>query len=233
MIKLFHSPNSRSTGILWLLEELEIPYEVELINIRTPNGAPEGYREIQPNKKVPAIIHDGAVVTERAAIVLYLCDIFTDNELAPQVGDLRRGNYLSTLIYCDSVLDPVMAAKGQGWSYKSSDFSFGNFDDMINFLEKKLSLQLYAVGNEFTAADTQLGAALHWGINLFGIIPKKTVFMNYLNRIMTRPAFIRAIEKDEAFSKKPFTNPTNFNYKPNNPHFESGTQNNMYGDGFF
>lgn len=233
MIKLFHSPNSRSTAILWLLEELEIPYEVELINIRSSSGAPEGYREIQPNKKVPAIIHEGAVVTERAAIVLYLCDTFTDNNLAPKIGDLRRGNYLSTLVYCDSVLDPVMTAKAQGWSYRSSDFSFGHFDDMINFLERRLSTQLYAIGNEFTAADTQLGAALHWGINLFGVLPKKTVFMNYLNRIMVRPAFIRAMEKDEAYTRQPFSDSTIFNYRPHNSRLDIDTQNNIYGDGFF
>ncbi|MBC7712265.1 MAG: glutathione S-transferase family protein [Rhizobacter sp.] len=232
MVKLFHSPSSRSTGILWLLEELEIPYEVDLINIRSPNGAPEGYREIQPNKKVPAIIHDGSIITERAAIVIYLCDIFNDMNLAPQNGDLRRGQYLSMLVYCDSVMDPVMNAKMHGWTYRPSDFSYGHFDDMVKYIDKKLSSQLYAVGNEFTAADTQLGSAIHWGINILDVLPKKSSFMNYLSRIMLRPGFIRAMEKDDAFTRRPYSDPHLFNYRPNvATQYETSTLNDFYGDG--
>jgi glutathione S-transferase len=76
MITFYHAPWSRASNVLWLLEELGTPYTVEKVDIRAPGGVPEEYRSIQPNKKVPAIIHDGILVTERAAICTYLCDVF-------------------------------------------------------------------------------------------------------------------------------------------------------------
>ena len=66
MLTFYHAPWSRSSGILWLLEELGQPYELEIVDIRAEGGVPESYRTIQPNKKVPAISHDGTIVTERA-----------------------------------------------------------------------------------------------------------------------------------------------------------------------
>lgn len=232
MIKFYHSPHSRSTGILWLLEELDVAYDLELINIRSPDGAPESYRAIHPNKKVPAIIHDGVIITERAAITTYLCDAFPSGDIAPQVGDLRRGPYLSTLVYCDAVVDPVIAAKSQGWTYKSSDLSFGGFDDMITFLDKKLTHQHYAVGNEFTAADTQIGIMLYWAIKIFPVVPEKESFMRYLDRLSNRSAFIRALEKDEILSREPYSS-SDFSYhKPGSTQNEERSENHLYGDGF-
>ena len=114
MIKFYHAPWSRSSGVHWLLEELGQPFEIEPVDIRAPGGVPESYRDIQPNKKVPAIVHDGAVVTERAAICLYLTETFPQAGLAPAAGDRNRATFLSWLVYCDSVFDPCIAARAQG-----------------------------------------------------------------------------------------------------------------------
>ena len=113
MLTFYCMPWSRSSGVFWLLEEIGSPYEIELIDIRAPAGVPESYRSIQPNKKVPAIDHDGTIVTERAAITIYLADAFPEAGLAPPIGDSRRAAYLTRLVYCDSVLDPVIAARAQ------------------------------------------------------------------------------------------------------------------------
>lgn len=83
MLKFYHAPQSRSSGVLWLLEELGVPYDLEIVDIRGPGGAPESYRAIPPNKKVPAIVHDGIIVTERAAITTYPADAFPEAGLAP------------------------------------------------------------------------------------------------------------------------------------------------------
>src|SRR5688572_24191098 len=107
MLKFYHSPWSRSSGVFWLLEELGQPYEIGIIDIPAPGGVPEAYRAVQPNKKVPAIEHDGVVVTERAAICLYLTEAFPDAGLAPQVDDQTRAAFLTWLVYCDSVFDPA------------------------------------------------------------------------------------------------------------------------------
>src|SRR4051812_2848558 len=115
MLKFYHAPWSRSSGIHWLLEEIGQPYEIAPVDIRAPGGAPESYRDIQPNKKVPAIDHDGTIVTERAAICLYLAETFPEAGLAPAAGDASRAAYLTWLVYADSVLDPALAAKAHGW----------------------------------------------------------------------------------------------------------------------
>ena len=198
MIKFYHAPWSRSSSVHWLLEELGQPFEIETVDIRAPGGVPESYRDIQPNKKVPAIADDGTVVTERAAICLYLTEKFPEARLAPAVGDNNRATFLSWLVYCDSVFDPCVAARAQGWEYVASNFSFGAFDDMVRNLEKTLATRPYIAGEKFTAADTQLGSGIHFATHILGVLPKKQVFDDYLGRVTERPAFRRFMAKDAA-----------------------------------
>jgi glutathione S-transferase len=195
MLKFYHAPQSRSAVTLWLLEELEVTYETVVVDIRADGGAPEDYRNIQPNKKVPAIEHDGVVVTERAAIGAYLADAFPDKGLAPPIGDPRRGPYLSWLVYVDAVADPVMVAHAQGWKYQNIGVSYGAFDDMVAHVERTLEAHPYVVGEAFTAADVSLGTMLHYGINIARQIPEKPVFQAYLGRVAQRPGFQRFMSK--------------------------------------
>ena len=101
MLKFYHAPWSRASGVLWLLEELALDYELVHVDIRAEGGVAEDYRKIQPNKKVPAIEHHGVVITERAAICTYLADSFPAAGLAPAIGDSMRGPYLTALVYCE------------------------------------------------------------------------------------------------------------------------------------
>lgn len=202
MLKFYHSPWSRSSGVFWLLEELGQPYEIEIIDIRAPGGVPEAYRAVQPNKKVPAIEHDGVVVTERAAICLYLTETFPGADLAPQPGDKDRSTFLTWLVYCDSVFDPAVAARAQGWEYRSAAFSFGSFDDMVRNVEKKLAERPYAAGDKFTAADTQLASGIHYTLDILKVLPDLPVFRDYLARATDRPAFRRFMAKDAELIKQ-------------------------------
>jgi len=190
MLKLFYAPYARSSTILWLLEELEQPYELELVDIRAPGGVPESYRATQPHKKVPALMHDDVVVTERAAIAIYLADRFPEKELAPAPSDPGRARYLTWVVYADSVVDPAIAAKMKGWEYAPSDFSFGSFADMHANVERTLGRQPYAAGDRFTAADVQLGSAIHWVRQAVGLF-EGPVFDDYLARVTARPGFQR------------------------------------------
>ena len=109
MLTLFHAPNSRSGSITWLLEELGVPYETKLVNIRRSDGS--GARDAanpHPHGKVPCLQHDGQRIFEIAAIMLYLTDLFPDARLGPRVGDPKRGEYLSWLAYRPGVLEPAM-----------------------------------------------------------------------------------------------------------------------------
>jgi glutathione S-transferase len=197
MLKFYCLPWSRASGVFWLLEELGRPYQIELVDTRALGGVPESYRAIQPNKKVPAIDHDGTVVTERAAICIYLADAFPEAGLAPAIGDKRRAAYLTRLVYCDSVFDPAVAARAQGLQYTSNSFSFGLFEDMVANLEKLLSAEPYAVGDSFTAADTQLASGIHFTMNILNVLPKLPVFEQYLARATDRPAY-RSYQAKEA-----------------------------------
>ncbi|WP_309084546.1 glutathione S-transferase family protein [Chelativorans sp.] len=202
MLKFYHAPWSRSSAIFWLLEELGVDYQMELVDIRGDGGAPEEYRRIQPNKKVPAIEHDGVVITERAAISIYLGDAFPEAGLAPAIGDPARGPYLSMLVYHDAVFDPVISARVKGLSYVSNDFSFGLFDDMVANLERRLSQQPYAAGDRFTLADVIYGSGINFTMNMLKGLPERPVFQDYVARVTDRPAYKRVSEKDMAMAAK-------------------------------
>jgi glutathione S-transferase len=201
MLKFYHTPYSRSSSIFWLLEELGQPYEMEVLDIRAPGGAPESYRDVQPNKKVPAVVHDGTVITERAAITIYLADAFPEAGLAPSADAADRAPYLTMLVYCDAVLDPAVAAKAQGLSYGSNNYSFGLFEDMVRYLEKILSERRFAAGDRFTAADTQIGSAINFTMNIAKVLPERPAFTAYLGRVVDRPAYRKVAARDAELIK--------------------------------
>lgn len=201
MLKFYHAPWSRGSGILWLLEELRVDYDLVHIDIRAEGGVPESYRAIQPSKKVPAIEHDGVVITERPAISIYLADAFPDAGLAPAIGDPERGPYLSSLVYGAAVMDPCLTGRAQGMVYENNDHAYGMFDDMVAYLERTLSTQPYAAGKRFTAADVQLASAIDYTMKTAKILPEKPAFTAYLDRIGLRPALLRAQEKDMALAR--------------------------------
>ncbi|MBX3532303.1 MAG: glutathione S-transferase family protein [Rhizobiaceae bacterium] len=201
MLKFYHAPWSRSSGILWLLEELGADFEIVPIDIRAEGGVPETYRSIQPNKKVPAVEHNGVVITERPAISIYLADAFPQAGLAPTIGSRDRGPYLSMLVYCAAVIDPCITMKSKGLSYESNDHAFGLFDDMVAFVERTLTGHPFAAGDRFTAADVQLASTIEFTMNTINVLPRRQAFVDYLARIGERPALQRANEKDLALAK--------------------------------
>ena len=194
MLKFYHAPWSRSSGVLWLLGELGVDYEMVDVDIRQEGGVPEDYRLIQPNKKVPAIEHDGIVVTERAAITIYQAWAFPAMELMPRHEE--RAPFLIWNVYCDSVFDPCAAARAHGLDYRSNDYSFGLFEDMVANVERHLKANDFAAGSRFTAADTQLASAVNYTMNVMPVLPKLPAFEAYLARIVDRPAYQQAQKLD-------------------------------------
>jgi glutathione S-transferase len=200
MIKFYHAPWSRSSNIRWLLEELGVPYQLEHVDIRQQGGVPEAYRKVQPNKKVPAIEHDGVVVTERAAIAIYLADAFPQAGLAPKPGDKDRAPYLTWLVYCDAVFDPAVAAHALAWTYEPASFSFGSFDDMVGNIERRLSDSQFIAGDRFTAADIAMAGNLAYVMSQKWL-PERPAFTDYIARATDRPAARRADELDLELAK--------------------------------
>ncbi|MFD2262193.1 glutathione S-transferase family protein [Lacibacterium aquatile] len=193
MLTLYYHPESRGLATLWLLEELQVPHEAKVVDIRGVDGAPESYRAIHPHKKVPAIVHDGVTIIERSAISIYLADRFPKMGLAPAFDDPMRGPYLAWTVYNSGVLDPALSATALGWNYDPRTVAFGAWDEVVAYVEQTLKDNPYIAGDRFTAADTQMASSLHWGINIFGKIPAKPVFKDYLARIYERPAFQKIV----------------------------------------
>ena len=198
MITLYHAPRSRSSSIVWLLEELAVSYKIDIVPIIYGNGqgasAPESYRRIHPHKKVPALEHDGVIVHECAAIALYLADAFPKAELSPAIGDPRRGPYVTWLSYWAGPMNSIVAARFSGWD-KQSNTGFGTFEDMESYMSRTLDAHPYIVGDKFTAADVLVGAAVEFFIR-GEILEKRKVYEDYLKRLSERPAWKRALAKD-------------------------------------
>ncbi len=112
MITLFRRPKTRSSRFIFLLEELEAPYEIKRVTTRTRDdtGAVDPANP-HPHGKVPAISDDGVTVFESPAIALYLTDKYPKNQLGPRVGEPARSAYLSWLSYSGSVLEPAFMSK--------------------------------------------------------------------------------------------------------------------------
>src|SRR5882757_4586709 len=110
MLKLFHAPQSRSSRIIWLLEELGANYEIEYVNIPRMDGSgASDPANPHPDKKVPVLVHGGTLITESVAVILYLTDLHSEAGIGPRIGDSTRGAYLTWLTYYAGVVEPVLA----------------------------------------------------------------------------------------------------------------------------
>jgi glutathione S-transferase len=108
---LFHAPNSRSTGVRILLEELGAPYTLRVLNLQAGEQRQAAYLAVNPMGKVPAILHGDALVTEQVAIYLYLADLFPGAGLAPGLSDRRRGPYLRWMAFYGACFEPALTDK--------------------------------------------------------------------------------------------------------------------------
>src|SRR3569833_2172166 len=104
----YHSPNTRSGGTRILLEELGADHEMVVLNMKAGEQRKPEYMAVNPLGKVPAIVHDGVLITEQGAIFIYLADLFAEAGLAPPIGDPQRGPYLRFLVYYGSSFEPAV-----------------------------------------------------------------------------------------------------------------------------
>jgi glutathione S-transferase len=198
----YTNPMSRGRIVRWMLEELGVPYEVEIIAYEAMQS-PE-YLKVNPMGKVPAIRHGDTIVTECAAICTYLADAFPEAELAPPVSDKARGDYYRWLFFAAGPIEQAVVNKAAGFEVppeRERMFGYGNFERVMATLDQKLSATPYVTGDAFSAADVYLGSHVGWGLQ-FGTVEKRPSFEAYFDRLKTRPAYIRANEKDNALVAK-------------------------------
>jgi glutathione S-transferase len=195
-LTFFHAPNSRSGATRILLEELGAPYDLHVLNLKKNEQRAPAYLAVNPMGKVPAIVHDDALVTEQPAIFIYLADLFPEAGLAPALGDPLRGPYLRWLAFYGSSFEPAIndvAMKRE--PAPPMMCPYGDFDTMLATLTRQLRAGPYLLGERFSAADVLWGTALGW-ITMFKLVPELPEVMAYIDRVSSRPAARRAAEAD-------------------------------------
>ena len=196
-ILFYTNPQSRGRTVRWMLEEIGQPYDTQILGYGTSMKG-EDYLAINPMGKVPAIVHDGKVVTEVAAICCYLADAFPEAGLAPDEKD--RADYYRWIFFTSGPVEAAFTAKAMGWEVpaeRQAMAGFGNYDLTMDTLEKALAGKTYIAGDRFTAADLFVGAMVGFMLN-FKLLEPRPVFTEYARRMADRPAHARAQQLDQA-----------------------------------
>ncbi len=197
-LTLIHAPQSRSTSYIWLLEEIGAPYEIRRVSIRRA-GAEEGVdpNNPHPHGKVPALLHDGALIHEQVAIALYLTDLFPKAGLGPVVGDKLRGPYLTWLAYYAGVIEPAFMSKFMNMDVPRGTAGWVKVEEVIDHVASAVKDKPFLLGDTFSAADLVIGGTFAF----FGqspMMPKNDIIAAYGARCVSRPAFAKSRELDGA-----------------------------------
>jgi glutathione S-transferase len=193
---LYYNPRSRARVIHWLLEELAVPYRIELLRMDLKAHKQPAYLAINPMGKVPALVHRGVTVTETPAIVAYLADAFPAAGLAPAHDDPARGIYYRWLFFGAGCLEPAMTDKmlGRPPSEQPGRLGYGTYEETLDVLESVLSPGPYVLGDRFSAIDCYFASQLTWGAMTKCLDPRPT-FDAYLTRCAERPAHKRYMQQ--------------------------------------
>ncbi len=201
-VTLYHSPNTRSTGALILLEELGAPYTLHEVNMKAGEQRQAAYLAVNPMGKVPAVRHGDALVTEQGAVFLYLGDLFPQAGLTPAIGDPLRGPYVRWLVFYGSSFEPAVVDRALKRENASPSMSpYGDYETMLNTLTGQLAKGSYILGERFTAADVLWGTALRW-TTAFKVVPERPEIMAYIERVTSRPAFAQVTASDAAMAQR-------------------------------
>ena len=187
-LKLYFIPG-RSWLPRWLLGEMGEPFELVELDFAAGETRKPAYRAATPLGTRPALEADGQVITETAAICLYLADLRPKLGLAPSLGDPDRGRYLSLMVHASAALEPSVT---DVFLKRQSDrlmVGWVPLKDELPFVERHLGDGPYLFGDRFTAADVMVGGVLVWATQLeIQLTPKLDA---YVQRLMKRPVLAK------------------------------------------
>jgi glutathione S-transferase len=216
MITVHHLNNSRSQRVLWLLEELELPYEIVHYQ-RDPKTmlAPPTLRAVHPLGKSPVVTTDeGLALAESGAVVETLIERYGNGRLAPAAGTPEALRYRYWLHYAEgSAMPPLLLklmfdqiekakmpffakpiAKAIAGKAKAA-FIMPNIKSHLDFMEGELGKSKWFAGNAFSGADIQMSFPVEAAMARGGLDASRPRLMAYLERIHARPAYMRALER--------------------------------------
>jgi glutathione S-transferase len=195
MIKLYHAPNTRSVRILWLLKELELPYELERVEFNAPVG--EFFKQTTPLGKLPTLEDGDVVMCESGAIVEYILERYGEGRLAPAVGSPERAAFLQWVHFSEGTAFPPVGIIVWLSRYREgADRNESLLADArarasagFEFLERGLGRNEYLLESGFSAADIMMGFTLV-AARLLGVLDDRyPALQAYTARLEARPAF--------------------------------------------
>ena len=202
-IEFYMAPQTRAVTVHWMLEEVGAPYRMHVLDLDKDEHKQPDFLAINPMGKVPAIVHRGTVVTEVAAICLYLADAFREASLAPPIGDPKRGAYLRWLMFVPGCVEPAMVDRGlERPPGPPRSLGYGDFDTTVEVTAKALTPGPYLLGEQFSAADVVMGAAVRWGM-FIKLLPERPEFLAYAGRLNERPALQSSMQQQAALAGQP------------------------------
>jgi glutathione S-transferase len=197
MIKVFHSPRSRSLRVLWMAEEMGLAYETEPGSLFSPS---EAFLAANPTRTLPAMIDGDTVITESIAILQYLGSKYGPTPLVPWANNPAFPAFLQFLNYGEATLaanlTPVVRTRFMAPDDQKANWTVQNCADVflarLSMVDAQLAKGPYLAGDEFTAADISVGYALGFG-EFLGLTEKyPPAVADYWERLKARPAFQRA-----------------------------------------
>ncbi len=195
-ITLFHSPQTRSSGAVALLEELHAPYELRALNMKAGEQRQPAFTALNPMGKVPAVLHGDALITEQVAIGIYLADLFPEAGITPAIGDALRGPYLRWYVFYAACFEPAVVDKAlKREPGPTGMVPYGDLDTTVKTLLAQLSQGPWMLGERFTAVDVLWGTALTW-ITGFGLLEATPPIKSYIERWNARPSVARVARID-------------------------------------
>jgi glutathione S-transferase len=197
MITLYHAPRTRSLRIVWLLEELGVPYELATVGFEPPARQ---FSQRTPTGKFPTLVDGEVTMFESGAIGEYLVERYGAGRLAPPIGSPARGAYLQWMHYAESAFVPFGNIAWHRLFKQDADDIPGVMEDYrewaraaLAVLERALADKPYLVGDAFTAADAMMGYTVLC-VRWFGMLGEEYPNLNaYLDRLQERPAFQKAL----------------------------------------
>ena len=193
MLTLFHAPWSRSSRLVWLIEELGAEAEIQYCDIVRGDGS--GARDPKnphPDGKVPALLHDRTLITESGAVALYLADLHPEAGLGLPQGSPERGELLTWMFWAAGEMEPAFWGRITG-ATETDPMARLRYEQVTERLIEALWEGPWLMGDRFTVADVIIGSALIWGRQY---LPDSPVFDRYIERLEQRPAKLRANLRD-------------------------------------
>ena len=200
MLTLIHSPQSRSSRIVTLIDEMGIRdwVKIEPVTIvRTDGSGARDTTNPHPEGKVPLLIHDGSVIRESGAIIQYLTDMFPDAGLGRPVGHAQRGDYISWLYWYGSVMEPVLVQSAAGVSHPYLQAAIRGVPEVTARLAEALRHQPFLLGDTYSAADLLVHSPYAW---FRDATPDDPAIRDWVSRCMARPSVGRTMASDAALT---------------------------------